>query len=355
MKKHSFQKSETVLLIPVVIHVIYKNAQENISLNQIMTQLDALNNDFRKRNADTTIIEPEFSKADVKIEFCLAKRDPQGNVTTGINRISTNIDNIGTSEQYYVIQPAWNRDLYLNIWVGDYGTDGQGNDILGRASPPGEPNANKDGVIINYKAFGTLGTAVSPYNKGRTTTHEVGHWLGLYHPWGVNGVSCADDDLVSDTPNQGVVYYNCPTNPRSSCGSKDMLSNYMGYVDDRCMANFSEGQKTRMRNTLVLQRSSILLSTGCLPVGIEEHQNPLSGISIFPNPVNDQLNFRLKEGVGRLELKIYDLGGRIVLRKEIDSELGEFSISTDGIQEGIYLLELRSENSFHRSKLIVQH
>lgn len=358
-KRGNQQKSETVFLVPVVVHVIYKNSQENISESQILSQLTAMNLDFRKLNPDTAIVEPEFSTADSRIEFCLAKRDPLGNPTSGINRISTTLDDIGTSQQYFIIQPAWDRDHYLNIWVGDYGTDGQGNDILGSATPPGDPNVNKDGVFINYKAFGTQGTVVSPYNKGRTTTHEIGHWLGLYHIWGINTVSCLDDDQVTDTPNQGQIYFDdCANNPRSSCGSKDMLSNYMGYADDVCMGNFTEGQKDRMRNALVLQRPSLLLSKGCLPVGIEEKAMELE-VRVYPNPVNTLLQIEIGNDMplGELSCILYDVSGKIRLQQRfpVKERNTNLKLDTHTLKEGIYFLEIRSKSRIYRSKLIVQH
>ncbi len=356
LKKASKQKTENVFIVPVVVHVIYKNSTENISDAQILSQIDALNKDFRKLNTDTGLVEPEFSIADTKIEFCLAQRDPQGNITSGITRDSTNIDNIGTTDQYYVIRPAWDRNSYLNIWVGDYGTDGQGNDILGRSSPPNESNPNKDGVIITYRAFGTTGTASSPYNKGRTTTHEVGHWLGLYHPWGVNGVSCSDDDLVNDTPNQGQVYYDCPTNPRISCGTKDMLSNYMGYVDDACMANYSEGQKERMRNTLVIQRTNLLLSKGCLPVGLDEHKKGRS-FQVFPNPAKEQLNIQWEGSIDeKAKIELIDIRGAIVYSCGMNERTKDIlKLNTTELENGIYVLRIRGEKWIDQTKVIIQH
>lgn len=351
------QKSETVFLIPLVVHVVYKNFAENISTAQILSQIDVMNEDFRKRNADTTNVEPEFSIADSRIEFCLARRDPNGNVTTGINRVSTTLDNIGVTEQYHVIQPAWNPDHYLNIWVGDYGPDGGGNEILGGASPPGEPNRNRDGIMISFRAFGTSGTATAPYNHGRTTVHELGHWFNLYHPWGINSASCGDDDQVADTPNQDQVYFDCPPNPSMSCLSKDMLSNFMGYVDDQCMGNFSEGQKDRMRNSLVLQRPSLLLSKGCLAVGLDENQAILNSIQLFPNPANNEFTLAVNQNdaIKGAILKMYDLNGRIVFHKALEDNQKQYQIATDHLKAGIYLVQIIYAEAANTFKLSVQH
>ena len=244
----------------------------------------------------------------------------------------------------------------MNIWVGDYGTDNLGNNILGKASPPTEPNANKDGVIINHIAFGTSGSAQSPYNQGRTTVHEIGHWLGLYHPWGINSVSCAEDDLVADTPNQGRIYFGCPTNPRSTCGSDDMLSNFMGYVDDRCMGNFTEGQKTRMRNSFVSVRSNILLSKACLAVGLDENAQQLD-LSVFPNPANESVTLEFGQSYSNsLRIQLYDTRGREVLKLRPDQLSDKkIQLNTSGLESGLYLLKVQDGKDFYRSKLTVQH
>ncbi|MAY82945.1 MAG: zinc metalloprotease [Flavobacteriales bacterium] len=347
-------KSQTVFIVPVVFHIIYKNATENISESQIMSQLDALNRDFRMRNADTTNVEPDFSKADVQIEFCLARRDPNGNQTNGITRDSTGLSNIGINDLYYIIRPAWDPDRYLNIWVGDYG-DINGNEVLGEATPPGHTPRAQDGVIITYRAFGTEGTATAPYNEGRTTTHEVGHWFNLLHPWGGGSIpTCNDGDMVADTPDQDAVYFNCPLNPSVSCGTKDMLSNYMGYVDDDCMGNFSEGQRDRMRNALVLLRPSILLSRGCLPVGLDE--NSLNDqLTIYPNPADEIIQIRLDEINSPLDFAIYSLDGKMVKSGSIPSGKTEYQLLTEDLNSGIYLLRIGDSESQITKKIILQH
>jgi hypothetical protein len=157
---------------------------------------------------------------------------------------------------------AWDRNKYLNIWVCDISGG-----ILGYAQFPGG-SASTDGVVVDYQYFGTIGTATAPFNKGRTATHEVGHWLNLYHIWGDDGTGCTGSDLVSDTPNQADQNYGCPAFPQVSCSNGpngDMFMNYMDYTDDACMFMFSTGQATRMQALFAAggARASLLTSNGC--------------------------------------------------------------------------------------------
>ncbi len=352
-KSLASNKTETVFIIPVVFHVIYNqnNPAQNISDAQVISQLDALNRDFRKRNDDTTNVESGFSFTDTKIEFCLAKRDTNGNLTSGITRTSTTFTSIGVNNQYYVIRPAWDADNYLNIWVGNFGAIGQ-NEPIGVATPPGNPDKQKDGVLIDYEAFGTIGTANSPYNLGRTTVHEVGHWLGLFHPWGITANNCLDDDGISDTPNQENIYYFCPSPPRSSCNSKDMLSNYMGYVNDACMGNFTTGQKEKMRTTIVQQKTSFILTKSCATVGIKEAQSLLNNIQLFPNPVNEQLNIIIPDELNKnnIIVKLYSMEG-----KQIALKCSSNFLPTIDLKEGIYLLRINYLGQQTTKRIIVQH
>ena len=265
---HTENFSSTILTIPVVVHVIYQNSSQNISNAQILSQINILNEDFRKNNSDATSIPSAFVgvAADSEIEFCLAVRDPNGNVTTGITRTSTTNSSFSgyTSMKYSSSggQDAWNTSNYLNIWVCNLSSG-----LLGFATFPGG-NSSTDGVVCDYAYFGNTGTATYPYHLGRTATHEVGHWLNLYHIW---GDSYCGNDYVSDTPKHEESNYGCPSFPHaSSCsgtGSNgEMFMNYMDYTNDACMYMFSTGQKNRMRATLTGTRSSLLSSNGCTAV-----------------------------------------------------------------------------------------
>ena len=261
----SSKSMPNIITIPVVVHVIYKNSSQNISDAQIFSQIDILNEDFRMNNSDASSIPSAFAgaAADCEIEFCLAVRDPNGNVTTGITRTYTTTSSFSgyTSMKYSSTggQDAWNTSDYLNIWVCNLASG-----LLGFATFPGG-NSSTDGVVCDYAYFGNTGTATSPYDLGRTATHEVGHWLNLYHIW---GDSYCGNDYVSDTPKHEESNYGCPSYPHaSSCSgtgsSGEMFMNYMDYTNDACMFMFSSGQKNRMRATLNGSRSSLLSSLGC--------------------------------------------------------------------------------------------
>jgi hypothetical protein len=263
--KNTLHRGNVVITIPVVVHVVYANATQNISDAQIQSQINVLNADYRRLNSDTNSVPSVFRAlgADCQINFCLAKRDPNGNATTGIVRKSTTassfIDDDKVKSSTTGGDNAWNTTKYLNLWVCNLGGG-----LLGYAQFPGGAQAT-DGVVINYTAFGTSGTAASPYNKGRTATHEIGHWLNLYHVWG--DANCGNDQ-VSDTPTQQTSNYGCPTFPHVTCSNGpngDMFMNYMDYVDDACMMMFSLGQSSRMAAAINTSRPGLLTSDGCTP------------------------------------------------------------------------------------------
>ncbi len=266
-------QDRVVVTIPVVVHVVYYNSTQNISDAQIQSQLTVLNADFRLLNADAANIPSVFQgvAADCEINFCLATQDPNGNATTGIQRRQTTVNGFSyTNDGVKFFSSggldAWDRDKYLNLWVCNISGG-----ILGYAQFPGGP-ANTDGVVCDYAYFGTIGTATAPFNKGRTATHEVGHWLNCYHIWGDDGTSCNGTDNVSDTPNQADENYGCPSFPQVSCSNGpngDMFMNYMDYTDDACMFMFTNGQKSRMQSLFGGggSRAALLTSPGCQPPG----------------------------------------------------------------------------------------
>ncbi|PHS10932.1 MAG: hypothetical protein COA88_01195 [Kordia sp.] len=247
-----------IITIPVVVHVIYNSASENISDAQIQSQIDVLNEDFRRTNSDAN--NNWSQAADTEIEFCLSTVDPNGNATTGITRKSSTKTSWGTNDAMKKTSQGgvdpWNSAEYLNMWVCNIGGG-----ILGYAQFPGG-SASTDGVVVGPQYFGRTGTATSPFNLGRTTTHEIGHYLNLRHIWGDGG--CGVDDFVSDTPGSDGANYGCATG-HSSCGTTDMVQNYMDYSDDSCMNLYTLGQKARMHSVLDAggSRRSLALSDKC--------------------------------------------------------------------------------------------
>jgi hypothetical protein len=244
--------------IPVVVHVVYNTAAQNISATQIKSQIKVLNQDFRAKNSDKSGVPASWKSiiGDANIEFALAKKDPDGKPTNGITRTRTTRTSFGANDSVKKAaegKTAWSRDSYLNLWVCSLGGG-----LLGYAQFPGGP-AETDGVVINYKAFGTTGTAVAPFNRGRTATHEVGHWLNLRHIWG-DTPDCSGTDSVNDTPNSAGPNFGLPSFPHISCGNGphgDMFMNYMDYVDDAAMFMFTIEQVARMHSALDGARSSL--------------------------------------------------------------------------------------------------
>ncbi|REJ82381.1 MAG: T9SS C-terminal target domain-containing protein [Bacteroidetes bacterium] len=270
---NSQNRTASVITIPVVFHLVYNTSAQNISDAQLIAQLDQLNLDFARLNADRTNTPSAWQgiSANTGIQFCLAQRDPNGNATTGIERRQTSVTSFSTNNnvKYYANGGlnAWPSSSYLNIWVCNLSGG-----VLGYAQFPGGSSAT-DGVVLLYSTVGSVakpGTA-SPYNLGRTGTHEVGHWLNLYHIWGDDGTSCSGSDNVSDTPNQAGENYGCPAFPRTDgCSSSSpgvMFMNYMDYTDDRCMNMFTNGQSTRMNALFGTggSKASLLNSLGCTP------------------------------------------------------------------------------------------
>jgi hypothetical protein len=273
-----------IITIPVVVHVVYKTGAQNISDTQIQSQIDVLNEDFRELNTDISNVPAEFSglTSDIRIEFQLAARDPDCNNTTGITRTSTTADDFDYDP--YGSTPTarnpvkfsssggvdgWPPDEYLNIWVCNLSSG-----LLGYASFPADLSTrpDEDGVVIDYQSFGNTGNVVSPFDLGRTATHEIGHWLNLRHIWGDGGSGCVATDYVDDTPNQEYYNFGCPAHPQTSCGSHDMFMNYMDYVDDDCMIMFTDGQSDRMDACLYSTRADILSSEGLIspPSGVTD-------------------------------------------------------------------------------------
>ncbi len=251
-----------VTVIPVVVHVVWNagHPEQNISDAQIQSQIDVLNKDFRKLNPDVASTPAPFLPltADARIEFVLADKDPAGNPASGITRTMTATASFADDDSVKSAATggadAWPADKYLNIWVCLLSGG-----LLGYAQFPGGPAAT-DGVVILHSAFGTTGTAAAPFDKGRTTTHEIGHWVNLRHIWGDDGTGCSGSDFVDDTPNQGGPNYGTPAFPHVTCSNGpngDMFMNYMDYVDDVAMFMFSAGQVVRMQATLDGDRSSI--------------------------------------------------------------------------------------------------
>jgi hypothetical protein len=262
--------ARAAVTIPVVVHIVWRTGfpTENISDAQVLSQIDALNKDFSLQNSNAASIPAAFLPiaSNTGITFCLAKRTPQNTVTTGINRLQSNrTTNWGTNDEVKLPNSGgfatWDPSKYLNIYVCNIGGG-----ILGYSPYPGAP-AQNDGVVIDYRYFGTTGIVSPPYHLGRTATHEIGHWLNLDHIW---GDAICGNDSVADTPVHEDANTGCPAYPKyNTCSTNpEMPMNYMDYSDDACMSMFTVGQNARMQAVLAPNgfRNSLLFSDACQPL-----------------------------------------------------------------------------------------
>jgi hypothetical protein len=294
-------------LIPVVVHVIHRGEAVGVGTNipdeQVISQIKVLNDDFNRLNADASNTPTEFQSVagSINIEFVLAKQSPSGDETTGIVRVK------GTKSSWTINDDAalkatsyWPAENYLNIWVTNLSSS-----LLGYAQFPvsnlagledAEDERLTDGVVIDYAVFGSSDDGDfalnSEFDKGRTATHEVGHFLGLRHIWGDDDGACGGSgDYVSDTPDQGdYTSDECSDGPVSSCGVNTMFQNYMDYSDDACMNLFTQEQVGRM--ITVMENSPRRVTLPDSPGLTEPDPNAVRDIAIVsiaePSPVRCQ-------------------------------------------------------------------
>ncbi len=353
-----------VIVVPVVVHVLYNTNDQNISNQQVLSQITALNNDYRRLNADTVNTPVPFKSvaADARIKFCLARVDPQGIATSGIiHKYTKQTQFLADDEMKFSASggdDAWDATRYLNIWVCNlFGR------TLGYAVLPGSP-AERDGVVIQYGCFGTTPNVAPPYNKGRTATHEIGHWLGLRHLWG--DALCGDDG-IADTPPQETSNSYCPVFPHlSSCSinpNGDMFMDYMDFTDDGCMNMFTQGQKAEMRGMFALgqPRNSFLISTTCdssnaieaAPLPTVPEKIP-PNITIYPNPFSSIIKIASNSQTtitGKI-LRLYDVTGKLYQTETILSE--NTTLNVNSLPAGIYILKIEGDSGSFVYKLVKQ-
>ncbi|HXB35762.1 MAG TPA: M43 family zinc metalloprotease [Puia sp.] len=344
-----------VITIPVVVHIVYQTSAENIPDAQVQSQIDVLNTDYQKKNRDTAEIPSYYRSlaANCGFRFGLAELDTNGQATTGIVRRQTNVaaftidDGIKFSSSGG--DDGWDRDRYLNVWVGNL-TGG----ILGYSSVIGGPKAT-DGVVVLYTAFGTNGTATVPFNLGRTTVHEVGHWLNMIHTWGDD--SCGNDQ-VADTPPQEGPDYGDPGGIVISCGNDpygNLYQDYMDFTNDIGMHLFTYGQRARMRTLFVEGGFRYPLLSSNVPVALADStwggDQPAISITTFPNPAVSGVTVNLADpsSVGGL-LEVYDQVGRQVLTMRVTSMQLQLDVSS--WSAGMYFIRVSEGGKAVSAKLM---
>lgn len=365
-KKYAQHSVSTVITIPVVFHVVYNTTTHNnsVSATRIQSQLDVLNKDFSKTNTDIVNIPSVWQPlaANTQIQFCMATRKPNGDWTNGIERRQTAMTAYTTggvdSVKFTSLGglDAWDPTQYLNIWVINFA-----NGVLGVTQMPLTGPLSTDGICIQYTAFGTGSGLLANYNKGRTATHEVGHWLGLFHIWGDDNGTCVGSDSISDTPNQATAHFNCPSFPAvDSCSPVSpgtMFVNYMDYSYDRCMYMFTLEQSSRMNIVLSTVRTSILTSVGCNPaIGIEEKELERF-IACYPNPSDEWITVELDFPVAQnMDVSFYDAMGRLLLHEELrQATTRQVRLPVSEFPNGIYYLRFTIDGNTLSKRMIVSH
>jgi Pregnancy-associated plasma protein-A/Secretion system C-terminal sorting domain len=347
-----------IITIPVVVHILYHRPSENVSDEQVHSQIEALNRDYRRRGADSVNTPAIFKSlaADCEIEFQLAISDPYRRSTTGIIHKYTPISYWEANDKMKFSSEmgddAWDTKNYLNIWVCNL------EQVAGYSSLPGGPE-NKDGVVIGIPVFGTINT-MSGFDMGKTAVHEVGHWLNLKHLWG--DADCGDDK-VDDTPKQSNYNQGCPSGIHVSCSNGpngDMYMNYMDFVNDACMNLFTNGQKARMRALFEPGgvRNSILSSTGLSTPLIFETPIPDEPPKwlhpkLYPNPAASEMMLDLSYDVrwiGKI-INVTNLQGQNVMQVVVTSKFQKINITR--LQTGMYFLTAKKEDGdFIKEKFI---
>jgi hypothetical protein len=353
--------SEQTIVIPVVIHVIYNNSYENISEEQIKSQLDAINADFSRSNSDFSKVPSVFAKlsGNANIRFELAKTDPNGRITSGIIRKKSSrmmwSDDDKIKSAAFGGDEAWDATSYLNVWVCNTVPG-----LTGYATVPGS-DPTKDGVVVRYDAFGTTGKVNVPYHKGRTLTHEVGHWLGLQHLWG--NKQCGDDG-IQDTPKQRGGNSGDPVFPKlTACNATpdgEMFMNFMDFTNDASMGMFTEGQKNVMRSQFGVngKRNAFLyskgLSTSWNNTQVSPEQISTPQVSIYPNPVvsgNISISLNGLDNSGK-HFAIVAANGQIVKTGYFNQAKVEVNVSH--FPAGIYQVRLTDIGSNLFAKFVKQ-
>jgi hypothetical protein len=337
--------------VPVVFNVLYEHESENISDNQILSQLEVLNADYAAENPDLQALPAPWRSlaGPTGIRFCLYNGpDSEG----GIRRRKAEPWKYGPA--FSIFHEATggidgiDPQKVLNIWITQLEKP-----LLGYANPVHQYLPSESGVVADYRCVGSLGVAFwnQPFHLGRTLTHEIGHYFGLLHVWGNFEEECAEDDGINDTPAQYEALYHCPEQV-NGCADEANVANFMNLVDDACMAMFTKGQGARMQAYIAEFLPNLGQYSSCadgqtwyLPVSEEEFW-------VFPNP--NQGNFVVQHTLGETgTLNLYDAAGRLVYSSEINTPNMQISLH-QRLANGLYFLALSTTSKTVVTKMIIR-
>lgn len=338
---------------PVVFHVLYQNANQNLHDSILQHQLDVLNEDFNALNADLANVPAAWQPiiGNMQITFQLATVDPLGNPTTGIERVQV----FSQPQQGYCdssqggLSP-WPDTAYLNIWVFNLSSG-----LLGYADFPGA-SAQCRGLVLDYTVVGRNDpNQNAPYNKGRVATHEMGHFFGLYHIWGDDAGDCSGSDYIADTPNQAAETYGNPgvgTVITDSCTLNApgiMWMNFMDFCDDAAIIFFTQGQVVAVDTIINQYYSSFKM------VGIADPPSHQSLYSVFPSPNATGIFNVTREDINtKTSVEVYDLQGRIILAPTyFDNGSTMMQIDLSAYSNGTYSVVVRTEHAMESKRIVI--
>ena len=355
--QQELENDKTNYVIPCVVHIVYNGSAQNISDARVIEQITQTNKDWGGTNGRSMGVFSTTLRANTGISLCLAKKDPNGNTTTGITRTSTTTTEFNHTDNNVKHTSiggcdAWNPSKYFNIWVCNL-TSG----LAGYAEFPTSGLTSTYGVVICYKYFGITG-ATSPFNGGGTLSHEGGHCFNLIHIWGdENG--CTGTDNCADTPNQAAAttgnHSGVLTDACTSTSPGIMYMNFMDYSDDADYANMTPNQATRMKAAITSYLMSVVNAgaTEC-GVGIGVEGSSANNIQVYPNPVNDVLNIDLVNcGKNNVNVEIFNSIGGLIKSVENKSMSPMMKINLADVKSGIYYIIIKTESGSLSKKITI--
>ncbi len=380
-KRSGQNRGGGVYTLPVVFHVLYNSENQNTPDSVVLSQLEVLNEDYRRLNADAINTREIFQPvaADMDIEFALATVDPEGNPTSGIIHTYTDRENfeVDIFSQTMTLdevkhtadggEDAWDPSHYINIWICNITVNFPAQ-IFGYAYPPAglenwpagseAPDISNEGVVIHYTTVGRNNPYAdedntSDNNLGRALTHEMGHYLGLRHTWGDEFFAdiCSEEDGIDDTPicgsgDQYVCDFGANTcDDGTQNDQPDMLENFMDYTKDECYNMFTEGQKSLMRYVIEEIRYELLEN-----VAIVEKSGIKETSRAWPNPAHNKISFLLPGKFGSYNYEIRNILGE---RME-NGQSAMSSLDVSSYPSGIYILSIRQDGNQSTIRFVVK-